>query len=164
MVLIVIVQFPIWPWSKRKRDKCFHYSGLNFCLLSFICLKGREGERQKDKRRVIFIQWVTSSMPTISIWAGPKPGAQHPIQISHLSGRNPNSWAISHWLPRCTLAETRLEVKQLGLNLAFGYGMQASQMKLKVWCQTPTLFHNSYQKGRNKALLKRSEDFSITGF
>lgn len=75
----------------------------------------REGERERE----IFISWFISQKAAMTGlgwgWARLKPGAWNSILASHVGGRAQALEVLSAILPG-TLAGTRMEVEQLGLN------------------------------------------------
>lgn len=53
----------------------------------------------------LFIEIDFPNGHKVWVWPRPKPGAYNSIQVSHLHGRDPNTWAISCYFPRCNRME-----------------------------------------------------------
>lgn len=63
--------------------------------------RGARGEREKEKKRGVFFLLVHSpNMCKSWGWARLKPGAQKSIWIFYVGGRDSNTWAIFHDIPK----------------------------------------------------------------
>lgn len=87
----------------------------------------RKTERQRSS-----ICWFTpTNAHNNQGWTRPKPGAQNPIWISHMGGKDPNLWAI----PSAS-QEAELQVEELGLA-----STDAGQRQLSLGCGVKGFSH-----------------------
>lgn len=140
-------------------ELCNHYHNQFFLIIHFrFNFLRQEGRVRQTK---FFHPFVHSSNTHNNWgWTRPKPAAQASVQVSHLGGRDPSTWAITCYLPGCALAGSWNKKWSQGLNT--DTLIWDADILCSIWTIRPNAylisfskFGSSYEHERNMDWLSR---------